>query len=212
MPCCCIKTLNLCNVPVCGTLEILQASTAPTESGVANVYSLILDYLETAVSLTQLQTEGENIKFNIGNLNENFQYTGQLFDADGNKVSITKDGEDYDCIKFRTIIQLSAETGLAIPPVLDIPDTVVIEAVIGEEPVVTGTIETVVGITDGSNTVTSAAFIGVRVIVIRGNISIPGIDPLDGSQYYTKLLLSDFIEFSQPLANGEFLRIQTIPA
>lgn len=207
MSCCCLKILNLCNVPVCGVLEINQV----TESGASGLYTLLLDYLETTIALTGEQTEGEKIVFDIRRLNESYQYTGQIFDADGNKVSITSD--DYDCIKFRTIMQIAAEPSENddIPPVLSIPDTVVIECVTDEEPVVTGTTEIVTGIVNESNTITCAAFIGVRVIVIRGNISIPGIDPLDGSNYFTKLLANDFITLNAPLASGEFVRIQTIP-
>lgn len=211
MPCCCVRVLNLCNVPVCGTLVIRQEATAP-ESGVANIYTLVLDYLDTLIPITGLQTEGENIVFDISNLNENYQYTGQIFDSAGNKVNIVLEsgGEGYDCIKFRTIISINS-VSTTVPAVLDVPNTVVIEDVIGEEPVITGTTEIVTGLTDGSNTITSNAFIGVRVIVIRGNIPIPGIDPGDGSNYFTKTLNSDFITLNNPLVEGEFIRIQTIP-
>lgn len=210
MPCCCVRTLNLCDAPVCGTLELKQAATAG-ESGVANIYTLVLDYMETAITLVQAQEEGKNIKFNIGKLNENFQYTAQVFNLGGNPVSIVKDGISYDCIKFKTILKLSAETGMATPPVLDIENTVVIEAIVNEQPVVTGTINPVTGIVNGSNIITSDAFIGVRVIVIRGNGPIPGINPGDGSNYFTKLPAADFISLNEFLVPGEFIRIQTIP-
>ncbi len=209
MPCCCLKILNLCNVPVCGTLEINQVAPAP-ESGAQNLYTLVLDYLETTVTLIAEQTEGENIRFDVSSLNENFQYTGQIFDSFGNKVLIGESGGDvYDCIKFKTIIS-NVSAGTVIP-VLTIPGTVVIEDVIGEDYVITGTTEIVTGLSDGSNTITCAAFIGVRVIVIRGNVPIPGIDPGDGSKYFTKSLLSDYITLNTPLVEGEFIRIQTIP-
>lgn len=39
---------------------------------------------------------------------------------------------------------------MATPPVLDIENTVVIEAVVNEQPVVTGTINSVTGIVNGS--------------------------------------------------------------
>lgn len=211
MPCCCSRILNLCNKPVCGVLEFTHEATAP-ESGAANIYTLVLDYLDTLVSIVAEQTEGENIRFDISDLNENFQYTGQIFDSRGNLVTIGDSGDTYDCIKFKTIINLNAATGTAVPPVLNIPGTVVVQAVVDETPEVTGTTEIVTGIVDQSITVTSNAFIGVRVIVIRGNVPIPGIDPGDGSNYFTKLPASDFITFSDPLASGEFVRIQTIPA
>lgn len=209
MPCCCTRVLNLCNVPVCGTLQIRKAAEAP-ESGSANTYSLVLDYLQTTITLTNDQIEGENIIFDVSNLNENYQYTGQIFDSAGDLVSVTKDAIDYDCIKFKTIMAINAPA--SAPPVLNIPDTVVIEDVIGEEPVITGTTVEVTGLTDGSNTITSSAFIGVRVIVIRGNIPIPGINPGDGSNYFTKLLANDYITLNNPLVEGEFIRIQTIPS
>lgn len=208
MSCCCIRTLNLCKVPVCGTLEINQA----TESGADGLYSLLLDFLETSVLITGEQTSGENILFDISNLNENYEYTGQIFNSAGEVVPIIEDEIEYNCIKFRTTMRIAAQPSEdETPPVLDIPDTVVIQAVVDEEPDVTGTTEEATGITDGSNTITCAAFAGVRVIVIRGNIPIPGIDPLDGSFYFTKLLANDFITLNSPLVHGEFIRIQTIP-
>lgn len=209
MSCCCTRILNICNVPVCGILELKQPATA--ESGIENIYTLLLDFLETTVTVVNDQTEGENIKFDITSLNENFQYTGQIFDALGNLVTLISDGVEYDCLKFKTIVSLNAVSGTAIPPILNIPLTVVIEDVIGEDYVITGSSEIVTGLADGSNTVTCAAFVGVRVIVIRGNIPIPGIDPTDGSNYFTKALGSDFITFNNPLVAGEFIRIQTIP-
>lgn len=90
-------------------------------------------------------------------------------------------------------------------------DVIVVQCVVDQPPNVTGTFDTVSGITDGSFVVTCAAFAGVRVFVERGNIQIPGIDPGDGSQYYTKALASSSITFNTPLVNGEFIYIQTIP-
>lgn len=210
MPCCCSRILNLCNVSICGTLEIQQAAGA-AESGSANIYTLVLDFLNTTTSIVQEQTEGENIVFDVSSLNESYQYTGKIYDSAGNPVTIGDSGDEYDCIKFKTIVALNSVSGTAVPPVLNIPDTVVIEDVIGEDYVISGTTEIVTGLADGSNTITCAAFIGVRVIVIRGNIPIPGIAPGDGSKYFTKNLADDFITLSDPLVTGEFIRIQTIP-
>ncbi len=103
MPCCCIKTLNLCNAPVCGSLEINKLVVA----GSGETYDLVLDFLQNTVTLTQEQTNGENITFDISALNENFEYTGKIYDANGDVVTITVDGEDYDCIKFKTIMNVS---------------------------------------------------------------------------------------------------------
>lgn len=106
MSCCCVKTLNLCDVAICGVLEFDILATAPIESGAENNYSLVLDYLETQVKITQAQIEGLPVQFDVSMLNENFQYTGKLYDADGELVSIDKDGESYDCIKFKTVMNV----------------------------------------------------------------------------------------------------------
>lgn len=207
MPCCCIKTLNLCRKPVCGVLEIDQLALHTGD------YTLVLDFLETTVTIVQAQVAGENIFFFINKLNESFEYTGQIFDSLGEVVTITDSPDEYDCIKFRTIMQLnsSGASSGTTPPVLDIPGTVVIYCVVDQLPVVTGTTDPVTGIVNGSNTIQCDAFVGVRVIVIRGNIPLFGIDPLDGSAYFTKTLASDFITLNTPLVTGEPIRIQTIP-
>lgn len=106
MPCCCVKTLNLCSVPVCGVLEIEVAATA-AESPLANNYKLVLDYFQTQITLTEEQTEGENIHFDVSGLNENFEYTGQVFDPNGDPVSVTIGEDIYDCIKFKTVMNVS---------------------------------------------------------------------------------------------------------
>lgn len=207
MPCCCLKTLNLCKKPVCGNLVINQASALNGN------YTLLLDYLETSISVVTYQTAGEDIFFNLSDLNENFQYTGQIFDSSGNLVTIEDSPDSYDCIKFKTGLVINASGILTVVPhVLNIPGTVVIQSVVDESLDVTGTTDTVDGIIDGGDTIICAAFAGVRVVVIRGNIPIPGINPLDGSNYFTKLLSEDYITLNSDLVAGEFIRIQTIPA
>jgi hypothetical protein len=96
MPCCCLKTLNLCNVPVCGVLEL------ELESG-AGPLKLVLDFLQTQISIDQ----SEDGSFDVSMLNENFQYIGQIKDADGNVITINRDGETYDCVKFKTIMSIT---------------------------------------------------------------------------------------------------------
>jgi hypothetical protein len=110
MPCCCIKTLNLCSYPVCGSLVIEQQATglgSGAESGALNNHTLVLDYFQTQITLTVEQTEGQNIHFDISALNENFEFTGQVFDSGSNLVKFTVDGIEYDCIKFKTVINVN---------------------------------------------------------------------------------------------------------
>lgn len=117
MGCCCLNILNLCNKPICGILELPQQAAA--DSGSGNEYSLILDYFDTQVILTEDQTEGEDIHFDISGLNENFQYTGKLYGPDGAEVAI---GE-FDCVRFKTVVNIA---GVLAAPVLDDNDTFVI--------------------------------------------------------------------------------------
>lgn len=211
MPCCCGSTLNLCSRPVCGTLKFVQGADAPESGSLTNIHTLVLDYLDTTVTITQDQITGEGLFFNISNLNENYQYTGQIYNSKGELVEIRIGELTFDCIIFKTILSLNPDTPAPIPPALNIPGTVVIEAVVDQTLQISGTSEPVTGITEESNTIISNAFAGVRIIMIRGFLPIPGIDPGDGSNYFTKQLASDFITLSDPLTEGEFIRIQTIP-
>jgi hypothetical protein len=102
MSCCCVKTLNLCNVPVCGVLEIDVNVESP-----GGEYTLKLDFLNTILSIAQEQ-DTESIRFDVSALNENFQYTGQIIDPSGEVVSITSNDETYDCIKFKTVLNVAS--------------------------------------------------------------------------------------------------------
>jgi ribosome maturation factor RimP len=82
-------------------------ATAPSESGVENIYTLVLDFMQTQITLSQEQNEGEKVTFDVSMLNENYQYTGKIYDADGNNVAIEKDGVEYDCIKFKTVMNVT---------------------------------------------------------------------------------------------------------
>lgn len=206
MPCCCVNTLNLCNAPICDVLEFDVVATE-SGSGGTNIYTLKLDFLETQIILKQLQTEGEKVIFNISDLNENFEYTAQLFDSNGSLVSIISGEEIYDCIKFKTIQSIGL-TGSQSEE--SSGQVVVIEDVIGQPYSITGSLAAVIGLDDGSTEITCFEFANVRVNVIRGNVPIPGIDPGDSSNFFTKDLASNNILLSSPLIAGEFIRIETI--
>lgn len=208
MPCCCINTLNLCNVPVCGILELPVAASAQSgESGEVNNYSLIIDYLGTEIVLTEAQTEGENVAFNISALNENFQYTAKLYNSAGELVSITNDETVYDCIKFKTIQRIGITAQQQAAAALSV---VVVEAFVGDEVVITGSSAAVIGLEAGSSSITCFEFANKRVTIVRGAVTIPGIEPDDASNYFTKDLASNTILLSAPLIEGEFIRIETI--
>lgn len=89
--------------------------------------------------------------------------------------------------------------------------TVVIECVIGNAYTITGGSATVTGLSNGSTSVSSADFSNVRLEIIRGNISIPGVNPLDGSNYFTKVLAANSFSLNNALVTGEYIKIKTIP-
>jgi hypothetical protein len=101
MPCCCLKRLNLCAVDVCNGFLVLDTLAEAPESGVLNVYTLQLYYLNTRTMLKQEQVEGEKITFDVSSLNEDFEYEGQVFDSAGDRVTLD---DGYDCLKFKTFI------------------------------------------------------------------------------------------------------------
>ncbi len=88
--------------------------------------------------------------------------------------------------------------------------TVVIECIVGAAPVVTGTAEPVTGLTDGSSVVFCDAFADLRVTVKKNGNRLPRIDKGDGN-YYTKDQIENFISFSNALATGDVIYIETIP-
>lgn len=205
MPCCCVKTLNLCSKSICGSIEF--DVLAIEQSGIDNYYTLVLDYLGTQITLRQLQVDGENVTFDISSLNENFEYTGNIYDSSGDIVSITIGEEVYDCVKFKTVQGIGVNASASETSSEQI---VVIEAVVGGPIDITGTLAAVIGIEEDSTEITCFEFAGRRITFIRGNVPIPGIDPGDSSNYYTKDLASNTILLSSPLIGGEFIRIETI--
>lgn len=92
--------------PVCGYLEIEKAAEGVSGSGEENEYQLVIDFLQTQITLTEAQIEGENIQFDISALNENFEYTGKIYDANGDLVTITIGEDEFDCIKFKTVVNV----------------------------------------------------------------------------------------------------------
>ena len=93
--------------PVCGYLVIEKAAEGVSGSGEENEYQLVIDFLQTQITLTEAQIEGENIQFDISALNENFEYTGKIYDANGDLVIITIGEDEFDCVKFKTVVNVS---------------------------------------------------------------------------------------------------------
>lgn len=110
-----------------------------------------------------------------------------------------------------TIVEPESESSgnPPVPPFTD--EIVVVQAFVGGTVTVSGTVETVSGITNGSTVVSCNAFAGSRVFITRGMLPLPGINPGGGVSYYTKNLADNFITFSDQLLTDEFIYIETIP-
>jgi hypothetical protein len=99
--CCCINTLNYCDQNVCGSIDF------DIEAQINGVHKLSTEFLGTKLVIEEIFTIGENLVFPIDKLNENFQYTVELFDPNGAKIIVRRDDIDYDCFKFKTAVLIT---------------------------------------------------------------------------------------------------------
>lgn len=103
MPCCncCEKSLNLgcfnaCNF-VYNTGIVVDALTE-------GVWVLELTFGSVNVYYSVDVLDGETVIFTLTNLNENYTYSGQIINPNGEVVNIQVNGIEYDCIEFSTKI------------------------------------------------------------------------------------------------------------
>ncbi len=101
-PCVCTKVLDYCNANVCDSIDFDVIAV------VAGEHKLLTDFLNVEIELSETFGIGDRIIFPIISLNENYQYTCELFDPNGAQIIINKDGIQYDCFKFQTRIKLIA--------------------------------------------------------------------------------------------------------
>ena len=77
--------------------------------------------------------------------------------------------------------------------------------------VIAGTAEAIAaGISVGETTFINDLIANKYLKVFRGNGYVPGIDPLNGGEFYTKAYLSNTITFSSPIQDTEVISIYTI--
>lgn len=100
--CCCSKILKLCKVNACDSIDF--GITAQAEG----VHKLVLDFLGSLTTLTETFGNGDEIIFPVTDLNENMIFTARLYQPDGKQIIISKDGVEYDCFEFKTIINVAA--------------------------------------------------------------------------------------------------------
>jgi len=106
MSCCCTRIVKLCDVILCDDLELVLPITIPADGE----YMLELEFMTSVVQKFADLTEGDSATFDKDDLNENFTYTGQVKDADGEVLSFDVDGVVYDCFEFTTKKKVGEET------------------------------------------------------------------------------------------------------
>jgi hypothetical protein len=99
--CCCTNTLNFCAQNVCGDIDFDVKAQA------TGTHKMVTGFMGMQIIIENEITAGDNIAFPIDSLNENFQYTVELFDPNGSKILIRKNDIDYDCFKFKTYINVT---------------------------------------------------------------------------------------------------------
>ena len=103
MPCCncCEKTLNLGCLNACGAV---YNTGIVVDSITEGTWVLELTFGSVNIYYSVDVLDGETVIFTLTNLNENYTYTGQIVDPNGNVVKIKVNGIEYDCIEFSTKI------------------------------------------------------------------------------------------------------------
>lgn len=105
MACCCTNILQLCNVPVCGAGAVIKTGV---NAAVDGIHKLVLEFLGVEYTVQADIIATEEIIFPAGELNENYHFTGKIFDPAGAQISIIQGEEPdqitYDCIGFKTVV------------------------------------------------------------------------------------------------------------
>src|SRR6186997_1545089 len=108
MSCCCTRIYRLCDLVICDGEDLVL----PIPITADGEYTLELDFMQTVIEKVATLTSGDNATFDKDELNEQFTYTGQVKNSDGETVSFEIEGVTYDCIEFTTKKKVD-ETGTA---------------------------------------------------------------------------------------------------
>ena len=103
--CCCTNTLKFCDQNICG-----DGVDFNIQALIPGVFQMVASFLNTQIVIEKEFAQDEEIVFPINKLNENHEYTVELFDPMGDRIIIQRDDINYDCFKFRTVIQMALET------------------------------------------------------------------------------------------------------
>ena len=99
---CCENTLILGCINSCDA--VLNTDIIAT---IAGVWILELNFSNVTIYYSFDANMFDTVIFTLENLNENYTYTGQIIDPNGNVVKLFIDGIEYDCIEFSTKVGLS---------------------------------------------------------------------------------------------------------
>lgn len=100
--CCCKKTLNICSVSICDD-GIDIGITAQVDGE----HKMIVEFLSVQYVIVKTFAVDDKIIFPVSSLNESFTYTARVYEPDGKQVVIEKDAIQYDCFKFKTVVNVA---------------------------------------------------------------------------------------------------------
>ena len=96
----CINCLkDLCEVIVCDNEAVINTGEVSLLSG---DYYLILNFQGSAIVYATSLSAGNNISFNVNNLNENYCYDGYILGPNNLVVPLTDGIDNYTGLKFCT--------------------------------------------------------------------------------------------------------------
>lgn len=99
--CCCTKVLDFCVQDVCGSMDFdIRAQTS-------GVYKLVTFFQGVQLTTSKSFLTNDKIIFPLSLFNESYQYTVEIYDPSGARVLIRKNNVDYDCFKFKTVLNVA---------------------------------------------------------------------------------------------------------
>lgn len=118
MSCCCTRIFRLCDLIICDGDDLVLPIPIPADGE----YTLELDFMQTMIEKVATLTAGDNATFDKDELNEQFTYTGQVKNSEGETISFEIEGKTYDCIEFTTKKKVDEQgTGSQADPVIEPP-------------------------------------------------------------------------------------------
>jgi hypothetical protein len=105
MSCCCNKTYKFCKKISACSLQNLKALFKNIPNG---TYIIELNFLQSVIKI-QMVVVGTTFTITGPGLNENYTYTGRVFNSAGQMVPFVVDAVQYDCFQFDTVIIAGVE-------------------------------------------------------------------------------------------------------